>query len=56
LNVAARIFHDRTEEDATISYSPATDLGKRVDTHKSLPLAKSSSTRIDTTAPMRAKA
>ena len=30
LNVAARIFHDRTGEDATIAYSPATDLGKRV--------------------------
>jgi len=30
LNAAARIFHDRTGEDATIAYSPATDLGKRV--------------------------
>ena len=30
LNIAARIFHNRTGEDATIAYSPATDLGKRV--------------------------
>ena len=26
LNVAARIFHDRTGEDATIAYSPATEI------------------------------
>jgi molybdate transport system substrate-binding protein len=30
LNAAAKIFHDRTGDNATVVYSPATDLGKRV--------------------------